>query len=452
MEWKRLLAFNLIPWMLFFGPAAEAAPQEAVTPEPAAAAAQPAEAAEPSLLTAAFWQAKLAEPDAVVLKPAQIRELNAALRAHCHMGEDLAAYPATISGEALRGYIQEAKPEQTRRYSADGQPLKRYQYLNGIKECAEELIPAQRAVRYAVTVRRADLRYLPLAEGWYDTPEEIPHYDALQGLALEPAEPVAVLHVSRSGKYVFVASRDYRGWVDVRSLAFTDREHWLRYVQPEKFLVVTKNVYVLPVAGETLLFQMGSRIPVVRRQGEGWLVRLPRAMGGGLSELELALPASDGVHEGYLPYTRRILLQQAFGFLGDVYGWGGQDNSVDCSSFVAKVYRTVGVELPGDSDRQEQACLHSTDLQGKDAAARQAALDAANPGDLLFRHGHVMFYLGEQAGVPMVIQSSSSYYMFEGEKLLEKVYVRRVLVSGLGMCTADGRTNFEVLTSIGALP
>ena len=60
MEWKRLLAFNLIPWMLFFGPAAEAAPQEAVTPEPAAAAAQPAEAAEPSLLTAAFWQAKLA--------------------------------------------------------------------------------------------------------------------------------------------------------------------------------------------------------------------------------------------------------------------------------------------------------------------------------------------------------------------------------------------------------
>ena len=52
----------------------------------------------------------------------------------------------------------------------------------------------------------------------------------------------------------------------------------------------------------------------------------------------------------------------------------------------------------------------------------------------------------------MVIQSSSSYYMFEGEKLLEKVYVRRVLVSGLGMCTADGRTNFEVLTSIGALP
>ncbi|MCH3960309.1 MAG: NlpC/P60 family protein [Selenomonas sp.] len=39
-------------------------------------------------------------------------------------------------------------------------------------------------------------------------------------------------------------------------------------------------------------------------------------------------------------------MKQAFRFLGDEYGWGGQNNSVDCSSFTQNVYRSFGIMIP----------------------------------------------------------------------------------------------------------
>ncbi|MBE8952518.1 MAG: C40 family peptidase, partial [Quinella sp. 1Q7] len=67
----------------------------------------------------------------------------------------------------------------------------------------------------------------------------------------------------------------------------------------------------------------------------------------------------NGTVKSALPCTENNLIRQAFRFLGEGYGWGGLEDGVDCSAFVQDVYRSVGIELPRDADRQAKAMPRS---------------------------------------------------------------------------------------------
>ena len=410
-------------------------------------------AREGAVSTAAFWQGRAADGEAVLLSPSEIEALNARLRAGEQTLYDLAAEPESLDGETVKSIIwgstQEYWPYDAMPslYTADGE-LSWQAWNATLTNRNIAGVPMEVRARYAVTVRRSDLRLLPQAAGWYEGMSETArHYDDLQATALDPAEPVLVWHTSGDGAFAFVEARDYRGWVALSDLAFTDRATWLRYVRPADFFVVTRDKIRLSAGGTAQVYQMGAKVPCAEQDGETMLLLPVRQSDGSLSKTRL--PASDaasGLHHGFLPFTSRNLYAQAFAFLGDVYGWGGQDESVDCSSFVQDVYRSMGIELPRDADRQE-AALTKIPLSGLSRAARDAAIRQAPPGALLFKPGHVMLYLGtDDDGTPLVIHCASSYY--EGG---EKIYVRRVLVSDLSYENGSGTATIDGLTSIGLI-
>lgn len=68
-----------------------------------------------------------------------------------------------------------------------------------------------------------------------------------------------------------------------------------------------------------------------------------RTKEGKLQEEKVVLAANASLHEGYLPYTTNNIIRSAFKFYDSVYGWGGLQQSVDCSSFISNAYRTVGI-------------------------------------------------------------------------------------------------------------
>ena len=404
--------------------------------------------AEAPTETAAYWCARDPNGDQVILDAAEVQKLNVKIQQRSDSIVALSEYPSIMSGDAIRSYMQQNVPGQQGLYTK-GKPLTAVAYENALYERAIAQVQESNPVRYAVTTQRMDLRLLPVADGWFEDAADT-HYDDLQATAVDPAEPVAVLGQSRSGVFSFVQMRNYRGWLETKKLAFTDYDHWMHYTAPARFLVVTKNLLTLRDEKQELLFQMGSRIPLIGKKGAGWQVMIPAVHNGHLQEHSIYLP-EQGVHEGYLPYTRHTLLQQAFGFLGDVYGWGGMDHSVDCSGFVGDVYRTVGIELPRDARQQEKVFNTIVSLDGLGSDERLAAVQAAQPGDLLFRPGHVMMYLGQtENGQPMIIQSVSSYYTF-ADGVGTKHYVRRVLVSGLDFLNSRAVSTLDALTHIGSM-
>ncbi|BEU87527.1 SH3 domain-containing protein [Selenomonas sp. TAMA-11512] len=403
------------------------------------------------------WVAENPRGDALIADAARIREINETMRRKESSLIDLESVPESVSGDYVHRYVAAATPAYDTYYTPNIQ-LTWDGYVKALENRNMASMYGDRAVRYGVTVSRGDLRLLPTSVCWAESPGDT-HYDSLQATAVDPSEPVLILTESVDGEFYFILTRCYAGWLKKGDLALTDRAAWLTYVRPEDFSVVTHSRYTPsgegPAAGEKAeklhssraFYQLGARI---KRLADGRYV-FPISDGGGnlIEEVFSAAPGSaKALHDGYLPYTEGNIVKMAFRHLGDVYGWGGQDDSVDCSAFVQNVYRTMGIEIPRDADQQERAMLHTISLEGMNHSERLEALRRAPAGSLLFRPGHVMLYLGEASGTPMVIHSLSSYYKDTPQGRV-RTKVRQVLVSSALFATRSGATNLDACTSIG---
>lgn len=384
--------------------------------------------------TAAYWTQRNPQGDAVLLTPSQVEATNESLRRRNDTLTDLSTMPESVSGAEVQERIEKVQAigdfdtaSQPDLYK-NGSALTAYSYSFARKNCNIAALPETVTVRYGVVTRRANLRLLPETAGWFESAGDV-HYDTLQATALDPAEPVAVLGDSYDKKFAFVRTRFYDGWLAKSDFAETDRTTWEGFVHPADFAVVTANkTTIANGAEESLLFQMGAKIPLTAGANGAKVLLLPVSDNGALKIVKRPTAFDDTLHEGFLPCTENNFVRQGFRFLGDEYGWGGLDDSVDCSSFVGDVYRSMGIELPRDADQQAKSMPSVIDLTGMGEADRLAALESCVPGTLLANNTHVMMYLGQDdAGTPIVLQSMSSWFSFGSD--YDKHYLRKVIAS-----------------------
>lgn len=409
--------------------------------------------------TTAYWVKKNPQGDTECLTQAEIAAVNQAMRAKSASLTDLARYPQTVDGTVLKELILDAQQDfreeagPGEHYDKGGKPITQADYNQAKGNCNLDKIPVRTDIRYGVITQRTDMRLLPTTKHYFDD-ASFQHYDDLQGTALDPCEPVLVMHESKDGQFAFVMGRYYKGWVNRKDIGFTDKVTWGKYVSPKAFLVVVDHKKRVQVNdSREVLFQMGGIIPLKSaaiRDG-AYKAILPASVNGRLSEKEVPLKKDDTVNLGYLPCTPNNFVRQSLKFLGDVYGWGGMEESVDCSSFVQDIYRSMGILLPRDADQQELAMSNSVPLVGLATTARYGKVGEAPVGALLFKPGHVMLYLGRDAqGTPLVIHSASSYFTFHNGKG-QKHYIRQVLVSDLHYKNGRGVETIDGMTSIGYL-
>ena len=408
--------------------------------------------------TADYWTERNPNGEKLYLTREQIVSVNQAIREKTSSLTDLMNYPQRIEGATLKELIlsaqQDFREENTpgEHYDKGGVPITQDDYDTAKENCNLNSVSVKTDVRYGVVTMRTDMRLLPTPHYYYDD-RDFQHYDDLQGTALDPCEPVLVLHTSRDGAFVFAVGRYYKGWVSLGAIGFTDRETWGKYVSPKNFLVVTDHKKKVHAGGAwDVLFQMGSTIPLksAQLQGDAYQAIIPVEVNGCLSESVVAIKADNTTSLGYLPCTPNNFVRQSMKFLGDVYGWGGMEESVDCSSYVQDVYRSMGILLPRDADQQEIAMKNSVSLAGLHTAVRYQKTAEAPVGALLFKPGHVMLYLGRDAkGTPLAIHSASSYFTFSGGEA-KKHYIRKVLVSDLTYQNRKAIQTIDGMTSIGS--
>ena len=364
-----------------------------------------------------------------------------------------AASPAVTDERAEASYWTERNPDGERVLFSRAEIAA---FNAGMRERTETLKdlasePVTTDVRYGVATRRGNLRLEPV-------PPDGTHYDEQQATAVDPCEPLLVYEDSDDGRFSHVVMRNYEGWLSKRAFALTDRATWMRFAAPKDFAVVTANHWKLydESAGKTATYQMGAKIPLARAPlrgyrgkagGEPLLLVPSRAQDGTLAIHPQPAVFDDDLHHGFLPCTENNFVRQGFRFLGDVYGWGGLDDSVDCSAFTSDVYRSMGIEIPRDADVQGQALPYRVELHGK-TDARLALLTIAFPvGTLLSNDTHVMMYIGQDAdGTPMVLQAMSSYFDETG-----KHYLRQVVLTTLVYPNAEGRPYIKGVKYLSAI-
>ena len=365
-------------------------------------------------LSVDFWIERAGDPDAVLSDEAAIAACaRQAFETDPHL-VDLADYPQTMLKTEVADTIRAISKPHTGDlwYREKDERVEEHDYDRYTASLDLVRLPDTITVRFGMVVARTAMRTWPTDDVVYTSRDTI-DLDRFQENGLFPSDAIAVLHDSADGKWCFAQSYNYAAWVKKDHIAFGERDEVLAYRQADPFLVIagnraTTNFSPTTPAVSEVQLEMGARLPLIdpedvnhdvdgQHPGASYIVRLPVRSEKGALEFRHALIArNQDVHVGYMPYTRRNVLHQAFKFLGERYGWGHSYNARDCTGLVLEVFKTFGFVLPRNSKQQGHSGIGANVRFPIDAPAEEklAALSGADVGDLLYSTGHVMLYLG----------------------------------------------------------
>ena len=404
---------------------------------------------EDAYLSPEPWVARLQAPDQVLLDRAAIDARNASLFQVDDSMHDLRALPATLDRAQVANWIEGLSQRPTRAlYDEQGKPVAATAIDAIVANANLDAIPASQPTRYGMVLQRAALRSFPTALRVFSSDDDA-DIDRFQESALFPGTPVAIVHSSRDGEWLFVLSPRYAAWIEARFVAAGDAGAVFAHAAGAPYRVVTgakvRTVFTReqPQLSE-LQLDMGVRVPLADAAPDravngqhpytSWIVELPvRNDDGNLGFAPALLQRNTDTAADYLPLTRANIIRQAFKFLGERYGWGHSYNARDCSGFVSEVYRSMGVQLPRNTSDQSVspafARTHFEPADGRDK--RMAAVAALDVGDLIYIPGHVMMFVGRIDGMPYVIHDTNGGSFLGADGELHSMHLNGVSLTPL---------------------
>lgn len=417
---------------------------------------------QPEQLKADYWINRIPNPDRVFKTPQQMSYFNQEIEDMVAERVDVFGIPERRAGQPIADEIKSLHQSQRSRgmWGVDDKKITR-DFFDNVLEPRLNLknLPSQIKVTWGVAVDAVSIRALPTDTKMLEKLGDV-EFDQLQFAQIKPWTPVAIFHSTRGGDWAFIQAPYARGWARIKNIAvYSNKDDLRKRVEQKDFLVATgREVKLYKDASFSALRQevsMGTRMPLADTTDAAYVVWMPARGENGSARLEKAyIKKNADVTRGFLPYTQRNVLKQAFKLLGARYGWGGTYNGRDCSGFIHDVFLSMGVDMPRNS--KEQGFI-GTQLGNftpfLDAEHKVAALRAGAPGLTLIRMPlHMMLYIGEANGHFYVIHSTWAERVSMDAGKDEKRRINQVVVSDL---TLNGKSYlgslFDRIASINEL-
>ncbi|MBQ3413906.1 MAG: C40 family peptidase [Clostridia bacterium] len=416
-----------------------------------------------------YWKNKIDNPEEILLTSEEIEELNQAIINESGTN----VYDITTIGDDVQNTQTEYTEiisnieVPTRELYIDGELINNEEYFSNISNAIKQTgyNSEEKKVYYAVAVERADIKDIPTNDviGYNATDPD----DEMELTTLNVNEPFVVFGKCELNNEIFYCgySNTYKGWVDGKKIAIVDdKDEWIESWKVERdekdFIVVTNDKVILETSltepqtseikltmGTVLKLVPDSEIPQnIGERGtyNNYVVYVPTRNEEGKYERKIALISEhEGVNVGFLPLTQENILEIAFNCLGDRYGWGGMLDAMDCSLYTKEIYQCFGIELPRDTDCQEEIPGLVHNISDMTVEEKQNYLEEAPVGSLLYFPGHTMIYIGTENGKSYVISALGSFVQDE-----DTIYSYSVVVNPLTVKRRNGKTWLESLTSI----
>jgi len=368
---------------------------------------------------------------------------------------DLETYPETITrGELLhtmKTYSSKDVFPNKSCYDIHANKIPKTFNKEVLHQANFEGIPDEIRVEWGMLVKREDVKAFPTDTVFAEEPKGI-DFDLFQLTVLPVGSPVAILHQSKNEKWHYMQSMIYKGWIKKEHIALAkNKKEVFDYANSDKFLMVAEsrietepNPFIKEISN--ILFQMGDKIPLIEfdeipesipmnnlhaQSPQGcYVVKIPVKDEEARLKFKLALIArSNDVCEGYLPYTRRNIIQQAFKLLGERYGWNGMFKRRDCSQFIMNVYKTMNIIIPSFTRMQEEGTAGKSIEFSGSIQRREGVLNKLQPGDPIHLKGHVVMYLGKVGEDHYIIHSGSGYGIKNKDGRIKRVTVHGIFIS-----------------------
>ena len=362
-----------------------------------------------------FWIGLNSEPDGIVMTPSEIWHFNEKLKKQLKVNHDildLSDFQEEDLSEQLNRRLKETLDENL--FLSSGKKPDEKFFRNIKENMAIDKAHPWRP-RYGFTVAYSNQRVLPTDSILTQVPKDI-DFDELQNNSLDIGTPLVILHTSEDGAWHYTMSAHSRGWIRSENIAVGGLSDIQRWLAPQPFVVVTyPKADIFQDEAMTQFHEyarMGSVFPFVESSVESEVIciLMPSRQKDGTLKFRPAYVRTDQVHRGYLPYTPRIILQQAFLLLNAPYGWGGMYGEQDCSAFLQEIFATVGIDLPRNSAGQQKiGQLIGSFKRGPDPEKLQALSEQKGGTILIGSRGHITLYLGMHQGQPYIIHETGTY-------------------------------------------
>lgn len=415
---------------------------------------------------ASFWIERLGNPNVLILTPAQIEKMNSTILDDNDEMANLTELEDAVSKKDLtRWLFEDPIPQDKEMFDKKRRVIKENFYKDVLDNMNTAGIMESNGLLFGVIAKKADIRAFPTDEPVLKTPSA-KDFDAFQYSAIYPPQPVALLHKSKDGNWGFFQTPFVRGWIKMDKIAFANKRDGINpgtLPQPpsvrgreEKGAGTNKHSLVI-TGSRVMVFRdkknnrnaeiipMGTTFALQGEDKNHWVVKFPEKDNEGqLQWIDAYIKKKADIHIGYLAYTKRNVLTQAFKMLGEGYGWGGRNGLRDCSSFIKDIFATMGIILPRHSSHQAAAGQVLLSLDG--AAPPEdikRAFDLAVPGiTLLGLNGHIMLYLGNINGSYYSIHQFFGYHDKDGFRTVNKAVVTNLeLGDGSKMGSIKNRIN-----------
>ena len=374
-------------------------------------------------------------------------------------------FPETLDGKVLRSFLTDcanAAPKDPSKLYLNGKPTTDEYWKELIARSNIEAIPEEINVKFGFTVKRMTIRLFPTEDRVFEKTSDR-YYDAMIFSECMPYMPVAVLHESSDGEYLYVVFDSYAAWVRKDTVALCkDINDWKERQNPGQWLVVTGREIRLgndPYSSKTsnLVLPMGTKMELVpadkapksthqRTTFGDYVVKVPtRGSDGSLKDEYVLIPVSDDVNVGYLPLTSENIVRQAFKRLGDRYGWAGDLQANDCTGITREIYRCFGILLPRVGQSNVNG-VYKVNMSKMNSKQKLEVIEKLAPGSLISMPGHMMIYLGTVDGKPYVISACGSFVQ-PAPGSTEALHPNSVILNSLFVRTKSLKTWLDVSTT-----
>ena len=274
-------------------------------------------------------------------------------------------------------------------------------------------------MQYGIAMRNICVRTEPTTEPLRKYEGDV--WDRRQESRVNVGELLRFEHMDNGWCYVTTDATE--GFAEERGIFACTKRHYERYrrlLEREYQVVIKPGRYK-----DGQYFRVGTVLPVFGEEPE--------------SEERQGAPV---FVKQYLPFTERQMRLQMERMLDIPYSWGDERaDGMDCSSTVRAFYACFGFFLPRNASEQCKygEYLATTggaeykDLNGVAREEKMKTIREMGMGTMLHMPGHVMLYVGEREGKPLIFHNCDVYNEGEKEVVVRKCVISEFFPKGTGI-------------------
>jgi len=305
-------------------------------------------------------------------------------------------------------------------YRENGKVIPSYVYKRWIRNAQ---MYKKDSKRYrAITIRRTNVKALPTSAAFYRNPKKVGEgfpFDYNQNSALHINVPLYISHYSKDRRWAFVRASYAFGWIKITDLALVDNHFIKKFKTGFYAMTVKDNLRLYNEKNKPLsIIKLGALFPISQNRKKYLTVKKDSIGRGKIHKVNAQTPWI--IAKKPLPFTAKNVAMLAKEFYGEPYGWGGGYKCRDCSATTRDFLGPFGIFLHRNSSKQSKDSTDTTDIEGLTKwTKKKKIIQKATPfRSLLYVPGHIVLYLGQYKGEPVIMHTYWGIRKNDGSKLI----------------------------------